>query len=177
MEDKLNKKPFCKGGSTCFYFAPIPSLNNGDMYAANKGAYACTAIPKDCGTGKGSPCCPYLYKIATNPQVTRIGCPDKMFCSYDDKPSVNPDTSLQPGFNSGTCDINPPDCGQFGKPCCIFTSGAATGMQCGAQYGQSGPKGYCAGPNGEQMYVQNKDMVCRQCPADASKNSQKYFGC
>lgn len=37
LQDKLNKKPFCKDGSTCFYFAPVPGLDNGDMYAANTG--------------------------------------------------------------------------------------------------------------------------------------------
>ena len=39
MEDKLTRKPFCKDGSTCFYFAPIQGLNNGDMYAGNNGKF------------------------------------------------------------------------------------------------------------------------------------------
>lgn len=38
--DKLNRKPYCKDGSTCFYFAPVPGLDNGDIYAANKGRWA-----------------------------------------------------------------------------------------------------------------------------------------
>jgi hypothetical protein len=38
LEDKMGRKPYCKDGSTCFYFAPVPGLNNGDMYAGNKGA-------------------------------------------------------------------------------------------------------------------------------------------
>lgn len=37
LEDKLSRKPFCKDGSTCFHFAPVRDLDNGDMYAGNKG--------------------------------------------------------------------------------------------------------------------------------------------
>lgn len=36
-EDKLNRKPFCTDGSTCFYYAPVAGFNNGDQYAGNKG--------------------------------------------------------------------------------------------------------------------------------------------
>lgn len=42
-DDKLNRKPFCKDGSTCFYFAPMPGLDNGDIYAANTGGLRTTA--------------------------------------------------------------------------------------------------------------------------------------
>jgi hypothetical protein len=37
-QDKLQRKPFCRDGSTCVFFAPMPGLNNGDIYAGNKGA-------------------------------------------------------------------------------------------------------------------------------------------
>jgi hypothetical protein len=37
LSDKLNRKPYCKDGSTCFYFSPVPGLDNGDFYAGNKG--------------------------------------------------------------------------------------------------------------------------------------------
>ena len=102
-----------------------------------------------------------------------------MFCNYDViKPgNATADAALMKRpYPTGTCLANKPDCGQFGKSCCVFTSGAATGTKCGAQWGESGPKGYCAGPNGQQMYVWNKDLVCGQCPANVS-HPQEYFGC
>jgi len=175
-DDKLNRKPFCKDGSTCFYFAPMPGLDNGDIYAGNKGNGACTAIPADCGTGPGSPCCPMPYHVDSNPKLQRYGCPDNQFCNYD-----NSTTGALP---SGTCKPNPSDCGQFGKKCCIFTGGAATGMRCGAQYGQSGPKGYCANPVGYKgtNHAPLKDLVCTQCPDALDPSLEKsnpnwYFAC
>lgn len=41
LQDKLERKPFCRDGSTCFYFPPVDGLNNGDSYAGNKGASVC----------------------------------------------------------------------------------------------------------------------------------------
>jgi len=176
-DDKLNRKPFCKDGSTCFYFAPMPGLDNGDIYAANTGYGACTAIPADCGTGQGSPCCPMPYHVASNPTLQRYGCnSNNQFCNYG--------SSTGGALPSGTCETNPPDCGQFGKKCCIFTGGSSTGMRCGAQYGQSGPKGYCANPPGYKGTNQAplKDLVCTQCPDTLDPSTEKtnpslYFAC
>lgn len=186
-DDIFNLKPFCTDGSYCFYFAPQRGLPNGDYYAGVKGAYNCAPVPKDCGTGAGKPCCPALYRTVTNPVFSDPtmgqGCArggNTMFCNYD---VINPGNAtadaalMKRPYPTGTCLANKPDCGQFGKSCCVFTSGAATGTKCGARWGESGPKGYCSGPNGQQMYVQNKEMVCSQCPANASQNPQKYFGC
>jgi hypothetical protein len=36
-DDKLNRQPYCSDGSTCFFFRPLAGLNNGDIYAGNKG--------------------------------------------------------------------------------------------------------------------------------------------
>jgi hypothetical protein len=137
---------------------------------------ACTAIPDNCGTGPGTPCCPMPYHVDSNPKLQRYGCLNNQFCNYG-----NSTTGALP---SGTCEPNPSDCGQFGKKCCIFTGGAATGMRCGAQSGQSGPKGYCANPVGYKGANQAplKDLVCTQCPDSVDPGLEKsnpnlYFAC
>lgn len=85
---------------------------------------------------------------------------------------------------TGTCAQNTPDCGQFGKMCCITTSGAATSTRCGAQYGQSGPKGYCANPAGYKGSGEAplKDLICTKCPDSVDPSLEKtnpsmYFAC
>lgn len=61
MDDKLKRKPFCKDSSTCFFYAPEPGLNNGDLYAGNRG-------------GNGSfcvyvwACSPYAWRVDTSKQ-------------------------------------------------------------------------------------------------------------
>lgn len=138
--------------------------------------------------GQGSPCCPYTYKTAQNPPLERYGCPRNMFCNYDFKPAAAKgnitDSSLSPAFPSGTCEINPSDCGQFGKACCIYSSGAATGTKCGAEWGQPGQKGYCANPPGFKgpNMAPYKDQICTRCPdrVDSSAketNPSMYFSC
>lgn len=37
LQDKLDRKPFCTDGSYCFFHAPEPGLDNGDVFAGNKG--------------------------------------------------------------------------------------------------------------------------------------------
>lgn len=153
------------------------------------GGPACTAIPSNCGTSAGSPCCPMPYHIASNPPLTRYGCPKDMFCNYDDAPKPASNTTAV-GITSsalprGTCQPNTADCGQFGKKCCVFTGGSATGFRCGAQYGQPGPKGYCAGwmkAEGAATSTPLNDLVCKQCPdkVDASMektNPSAFFSC
>lgn len=54
QEDKLKRKPFCKDGSTCFYFAPMPGLDYGDIYAGNTGE---CGMGRGCGTGSVGVCC------------------------------------------------------------------------------------------------------------------------
>lgn len=53
-EDKLYRKPFCKGGATCYYFAPVAGLNNGDAYAGNPGESRPTAATPPRAAARGS---------------------------------------------------------------------------------------------------------------------------
>lgn len=118
------------------------------MLPLRAGAYACTAVAPECGTGPGKPCCPFAYKVATNPQLQRMGCADSLFCNYDVSPAAVADMKLDymPASMPGTCEANPADCGQFGKGCCIATGPSATSMSCGARWNQTGQRGYCADP-------------------------------
>ena len=51
-EDKLQRKPFCKDpNSYCFYYALMDGLNNGDLYAGNKGGLRFW-LPYGCGWGQ-----------------------------------------------------------------------------------------------------------------------------
>jgi hypothetical protein len=115
------------------------------------GAYACTAVAPDCGTGPGKPCCPFAFKIDTNPQLKRTGCSDPLFCNYDVSPAAaanisSTDLDHMPASQPGTCEANAADCGQFGKSCCITTAPSSTGMACGARWNETGQRGYCADP-------------------------------
>jgi hypothetical protein len=142
----------------------------------------CMAIPKNCGTGPGTPCCPMPYHTDSNPPLSmkQYGCGTdaKMFCNYITIPGQK-----QTGLPSGTCELNPSDCGQFGKKCCITTGGSATGMRCGGPWGSTGV-GYCANPadykgSGEAPL---KDLICTPCPAKLDPSLEKtnptlYFSC
>lgn len=163
---------------------PVPLATHFNPVSAPlpTGGPACTAIPSDCGSGQGSACCPMPYHIAANPTLQRYGCPKDMFCNYTPRPAGSPSTALP----SGTCEPNSADCGQFGKRCCVFTGGAATGFRCGAQYGQSGPKGYCSNPPGYTGKGQApfKDLICTQCPPSEQldpslekTNPELYYSC
>jgi hypothetical protein len=127
------------------------------------GSLGCAAIATDCGIGPGSPCCPNLYQVATNPPLPRSGCPDNTYCDFD------PLTPAFPGYSvlldrPGTCVANDPDCGQLGKPCCISNVGASTGLRCVPGGGQ---RGYCAEPQGLTLAqgARGKEVICKVCPA------------
>lgn len=160
---------------------------------SSAGAYPCRAVPKNCGTGPGTPCCPSTYHISVNPPLTNIGCGGKdssgrvNFCNYESKEA----STQPPGYDwpTGTCTANPLNCGTFGKPCCVFTGGGATGTKCGPYfgepgYGTPGSKGYCANPPGYKGTGQAplKDLICTQCPdkvVDSAKRGdpELYFSC
>lgn len=121
------------------------------------------------------------YHIASNPSLQRYGCPKDMFCNYDTTPAP---PGVPNALPRGTCLPNAPDCGQFGKSCCVFTGGSSTGLRCGAQYGQSGRKGYCANPPGYPgpNEAPLKDLVCTPCPDQVDPSLEKtnpslYFSC
>jgi hypothetical protein len=138
-------------------------------------AGTCRTIDTSCGTGPGKSCCPSLYHTAVHPplppSITNLPgtCGDKLFCNT---------TSSTDAFGSywpqGTCIANKPDCGTYGKSCCIQTSGVATTMQCGPGWGA----GYCGYPGGSAT-SDMRDMVCTQCPAVdvVAADPSKYFGC
>lgn len=69
---------------------------------------------------------------------------------------------------------NKPDCGTFGKSCCVLTSGVATSTKCGDTWGV----GYCVYPGGVPT-GDMRDQVCTQCPAVSvvAADPSKYFGC
>lgn len=113
------------------------------------GAYACTAVEDDCGTGPGKPCCPFAHKVTTNPPLKRTGCADDMFCNYDFSATAAAEalsSEYRTASVPGTCERNAADCGQFDKGCCITTSPLSTSMTCGARWNETGQRGYCADP-------------------------------
>jgi hypothetical protein len=128
---------------------PAVSLSAFFFFAQPAGAYACTSVAPDCGTGPGKPCCPFAYKISTNPPLNRTGCADKLYCNYDFTPAVAATElklELLPASVPGTCEANAADCGKFGKGCCIATGPSATSISCGARWEETGQRGYCADP-------------------------------
>lgn len=103
----------------------------------------------DCGTGPGKPCCPFAYKVATNPTLKRTGCADDMFCNYDFSAAAAAEATrieYRTASVPGTCERNAADCGQFSKGCCIATNPSSTSMTCGARWNETGQRGYCADP-------------------------------
>lgn len=134
------------------------------------GWHRCTPVAKDCGIGPGSPCCPLLPtgSMRTNPALKRGGCPDKLADSSnnpDDKwrgqychsPTYgrgSPNTVFRGGdrqsdmvsYRKGVCKQNDPDCGIFGKPCCILHVNSKSGYMCD---GEDYRTGIC-----------DKDMIC-----------------
>jgi hypothetical protein len=171
------------------------------LRALHTGAYACTKVAPDCG-GEGKACCPFLYKVSSNPPLQRTGCNGDLFCNYDSSGSANASSSSSgAGLASppGVCTANARDCGAFGKSCCIFTGASATGMQCGARWNETGRRGYCADPSDassssndarnvssqagsrSSRQASYKDLVCMPCPdkrtPDVAANPSKYWPC
>lgn len=65
---------FCKDGSVCFEHGQNGQLI--DWYKGNTGDYPCTRVAADCGSAAGKPCCPWLWRMATNPPLdsNKEGC-------------------------------------------------------------------------------------------------------
>lgn len=195
FDDQFSRLPMCTDPDTaCFYFAwqRGPGMSAPDYYAANKGAYACTRVTPTCGQKAGSACCPSLYHIHSNPpQLPGRGsmCADSgsgsgtkgLWCDIPFDPSrKTTDWALMPKMEvEGACVANEPDCGQFGKSCCVYTGGAATSLMCGAQWSDPAdkPRGYCAPP---PLGVSYKKYVCNQCPSPAvvaKAKPEEFMGC
>lgn len=99
--------------------------------------------------GPGKPCCPFAYKVGTNPPLKRTGCADYMYCNYDFSAAAAAEATTaeyRTASVPGTCERNAADCGQFSKGCCITTSPSSTSMTCGARWNETGQRGYCADP-------------------------------
>lgn len=135
----------------------------------------CRVVDAACGTAAGKACCPSQYHTATNPPLpaaisSMAGlCGGSLFCN-----TTSTTDAAGNYWPTGTCVANKPDCGSFGKPCCIVTSGVATSTQCGPSWGV----GYCAYPGGKST-VDVQEQVCTPCPAVSvvAAEPQKYFGC
>jgi len=151
-----------------------PVLCNG-CAPSNRPAGKCRQVDLSCGTGPGKACCPSLYRTGVNPalpeSITKMPglCADKLFCNTTS--TTDASGSYWP---QGVCVANKPDCGAFGKSCCIQTSGVATSTVCGPTWGV----GYCVYPGGKAT-GDMRDQVCTQCPAvsEVAANPSKYFGC
>lgn len=138
------------------HLRPFPCHTNTPTHTRNNtqttGVYACTAVPPECGTAAGSPCCPFADKISTNPPLPRTGCGSNtsLFCNYDVVGLPKAVLSVKPEYLSaavsGTCEANAADCSQFGKSCCVTTGPTSTSFVCGARWNETGQRGYCADP-------------------------------
>jgi hypothetical protein len=101
----------------------------------------CAAIPKNCGTGEGTPCCPTSYGASYNPSLPRYDCgqgkispsAENFCCNHGD-----PKTVKYPGYDNifmpGVCYKNKPDCDEWGKACCHGTGGSAASDVCGWRF-------------------------------------------
>lgn len=125
------------------------------FFPAIAGAYPCAAVPADCGSAAGKPCCPTLYRVSTNPQLEKQGCwgavsGSTLYCKYED-----PGPNVELAFIPGTCVANPPDCGTLGRPCCIATTSSSNTVSCKS------------GPGGTALYCDMKDNnTCKVCPTN-----------
>jgi hypothetical protein len=138
-------------------------------------AGTCRTVDLSCGTGPGKSCCPSTYHTAVNPalpnNITSLPgtCGNKLFCN-----TTSSTDAFENYWPQGTCISNKPDCGAYGKSCCMYTSGVASSTQCGPEWGA----GYCVYPGGKAT-GDMRDMVCSQCPAVdvVAADPSKYFGC
>lgn len=121
------------------------------------------ALPADCGTKAGAPCCPSTWRTGTQPLLRKRQCPNNMFCQFDkEKGPKFPGSDLL-SSTPGLCVANGPDCGKLGQRCCVSNEGCCTSTTCTPE---NGKKGYCANqPSGKLQ-----DLICTQCPdiVDAS---------
>eukprot|EP00775_Hariotina_reticulata_P009346 gene9346-9509_t len=176
-------KPVCIDGSYCFY-TPTPDGSGWSSPPYSSPANllgTCQKVAADCGSAAGKSCCPSQYHIGINPPLPNnahnpgnelCNAAKNLFCQS------TADASAPDGFNR-TCVANKPDCGKFGKSCCIVSTGVTTNMICGASWGQPGPKGYCAYPRGTSHTDDLREQLCLQCPAPvvAAADPMTYFGC
>lgn len=147
------------------------------------GSYSCFKVEQNCGTDPGTPCCPSMYHISSNPSMPRPDCgASNAFCNYE---------GAGPGFPywKGTCGVNAPDCGRIGKKCCISTGGGATGTKCGPYFGEPGfgtpgSKGYCADAAGKGLAGGTRlgDLICTRCPDKVDSSTKQtnplfYYAC
>jgi hypothetical protein len=138
-------------------------------------AGTCRQFDASCGSGAGKACCPSSYHTGVNPplpaSISKLPalCGDKLFCNTTSTTDASGNY-----WPRGTCVANKPDCGTFGKSCCVMTSGVATSTTCGPTWGV----GYCVYPGGT-VTNDMQDQVCTQCPALSvvAADPSKYFGC
>jgi hypothetical protein len=154
------------------------------LVALTAGDVGCVAPPKNCNTGPGSPCCPSGYPLAMNPPTGKEGsCSGNLFCDMDPRAPAYPGMSLLPPFVAmqGVCRANTPDCGKFGKRCCIGNSGRTSILQCEDQ--NPSQKGYCANAAGRtpSTGAASSELICTRCPAKLDvtfeQDSHKYSHC
>lgn len=123
-----------------------------------------------------------------NPSIGKEGScsgPGNLFCDMDPKAPAYPGMSLLPPFVAmqGTCKVNTPDCGKFGKRCCIGNSGRTSVFVCEDQ--NPTQKGYCADAAGRTpstgAHTQHSELICARCPAKLDvtfeQDSHKYSHC
>lgn len=138
---------------------PLPVPHFRASFPINAGI-ACVSL-KTCGTGPNSPCCPGAYGTAFNPDSTKSGCPEDLFCAFDDKKGTFPGSKLL-DRPTGLCQPNAADCGKLGKPCCVTETGCCRVLKC-----EPGPgkKGFCAAKDGSTKNVRDQNKICQLCPA------------
>lgn len=148
------------------------------------GDVGCVAVPKTCNSGPGSPCCPSTYPLATNANTGKSSCGDNEYCDIDPKAPTYPGIELLLSINQanrGFCRANAPDCGKFGKPCCVSNSGRTSAFSC--ETSNTAQKGYCADAAGRTSSTGAKysELMCTRCPAKldvtAEQNYHKYWSC
>lgn len=118
-----------------------------------------------------------------------------MFCNFgidivarpekSSAPEVGANTSQGPReapWKKGTRVSNHPECGTYGKPCCVRTGAPYGGaaIRCGPQpkpgvWGIQGRKGYCANPPGFKGTgkASSKDLICTECPETVDPSLKK----
>lgn len=94
-----------------------------------------------------------------------------MYCDYSVQPAafkrlmglarLNAFVHVQ----SGICKRNKPDCGQFGKGCCVREA-ALQELTCGKAAGKGSKQGYCADFLGKPWYYGQRPngYACTPCP-------------